>query len=167
MEMGQTRTSYYRSEYVGGNTVRKMNGNAVRKPAPQRERRVYVNGKRVEQNERQLKAKEHALMMNAPYVAFLAIVSIVCLVMCVTYLRLQSDISATRTNIASLKTQISTVQSQNDALNYSINSYVDVDHIYDIATTKLGMKQARGNQISRYKSSESGYTVQYGDIPSK
>ena len=158
--MSQARTrSDYRSEYVSGNTVRKT--------APKRERRVYVDGHRVRQNERELRANEKALTMNAPYVAFLAVVSIVCLLMCVTYLHLQSDISETRTNIAGLKTQISTVQSQNDALNYSINSYVDVDHIYKVATTKLGMKQATDDQISKYKSSDSGYTVQYGDIPTK
>jgi len=105
--------------------------------------------------------------MNAPYVAFLAIVSAVCLIMCVCYLNIQSDISETRTNIATLKGQISTVQSQNDALNYSINSYIDTDNIYKMATNKLGMKQATDDQISKYKLSDGGYTVQYGDIPNK
>ena len=158
--MSQARTrDYYRNEYVSGNTVRQIR--------PERERRVYVDGRRVRQNERELRANEKALTMNAPYVAFLAVVSIVCLLMCVAYLHLQSDISQTRTNISEVKTQISTIQSQNDALNYSINSYVNVDHIYKVATTKLGMKQASDEQISKYKSSDSGYTVQYGDIPTK
>lgn len=66
-----------------------------------------------------------------------------------------------------VKSQISTVQSQNNALNYSINSYVNVDHVYKVATTKLGMKQATDKQISTYKASDSGYTLQYGDIPRK
>lgn len=157
--MNQTNRNYYRTEYVDGNTVRKAR--------PERERRVYVDGKRVRESERELRARENALSMNGPYVAFLAVVSAVCLLMCVAYLYMQSDISATRSNIAQLKTDISTVQSQNDALTYSINSYVDVDNIYKTATKKLGMKQATGNQISTYKSSDSGYTVQYGDIPTK
>ncbi len=157
--MSQARRSYYANEYVNGNTVRKVR--------PEREHRVYVNGQRVRENERELRAREKALTMNAPYVAFLAVVSAVCLIMCVFYLNIQSDISETRTSISELKTQISTVQSQNDALNYSINSYVDVDYIYDVATTKLGMSQATDDQISRYKPSDSGYTIQYGDIPTK
>ena len=81
--------------------------------------------------------------------------------------RKQSNITATRDSISQLKSQISTVQSQNNALNYSINSYVNVDHVYKVATTKLGMKQATDKQISTYKASDSGYTLQYGDIPRK
>ena len=137
--MNQVRRSNYGREYVDGNTVRKLN--------PDRDRRVYVDGKRVQENERQIRAREYAKIMNAPYVAFLAIVSAVC--------------------IATLKGQISTVQSQNDALNYSINSYIDTDNIYKMATNKLGMKQATDDQISKYELSDGGYTVQYGDIPNK
>lgn len=151
--------SDYRSEYVDGNTVRQA--------VPARERRVYVDGQRVHRNERELRAREGALAMNAPHVIFLAVVSAVCLLMCVTYLHMQSNITETRTSIATLKTQISTVQSQNDALNYSINSYVDADNIYKTATTKLGMRQAKDDQISNYQSSDSGYTIQYGEIPNK
>ena len=150
--MNQVRRSNYGREYVDGNTVRKLN--------PDRDRRV-------QENERQIRAREYAKTMNAPYVAFLAIVSAVCLIMCVCYLNIQSDISETRTNIATLKGQISTVQSQNDALNYSINSYIDTDNIYKMATNKLGMKQATDDQISKYELSDGGYTVQYGDIPNK
>lgn len=87
--------------------------------------------------------------------------------MSVSYLHMQSNITATRDSISQLKSQISTVQSQNNALNYSINSYVNVDHVYKVATTKLGMKQATDKQISTYKASDSGYTLQYGDIPRK
>ena len=152
--MNQVRRSNYGREYVDGNTVRKLN------PDRDRDRRVYVDGKRVQENERQIRAREYAKIMNAPYVAFLAIVSAVCLIMCVCYLNIQS-------NIATLKGQISTVQSQNDALNYSINSYIDTDNIYKMATNKLGMKQATDDQISKYKLSDGGYTVQYGDIPNK
>lgn len=157
--MSRAAVNYYKSEYINGNTVRKT--------APARERRVYVDGQRVTSSERELRARERALTMNAPYVAFLAVVSAVCLIMCVCYLHIQSDISETRTSIAQIKNQISTVQSQNDAINYSINSYVDVDHIQKIAKDKLGMSKATDEQIIRYKSSDTGYTVQYGDIPSK
>lgn len=149
--------NYYTTEYISGNTARQT--------SPQREHRVESTP--VRRNEKGIRTNERALTMNAPYVAFLAVVSVVCLLMCVMYLNVQSDISATRTSISGLKNQISTVQSQNDALQYSINSYVDVDHIYKVATSKLGMSQAKDDQISTYKTSDSGYTVQYGDIPAK
>lgn len=157
--MSRERKSVYGREYVDGNTVRKLN--------PSRERRVYADDRRVLESEKELRAREYEKTMNAPYVAFLAIVSAVCLIMCVCYLSVQSDITKTRKNIALLKSQISTVQSQNDALSYSINNYIDTDNIYKMASTKLGMKQATDDQISKYKLSDGGYTVQYGNIPSK
>lgn len=156
--MNKVRTrNYYANEYISGNTVRKT--------SPQREYRVENTP--VRRSEKQVRTNEKALTMNAPYVVFLAVVSLVCLLMCVMYLNVQSHISETRTSISGLKNQITTVQSQNDALHYSINSYVDVDRIYKVATSKLGMSQAQDNQISKYKTSDSGYTVQYGDIPAK
>ena len=105
--------------------------------------------------------------MSAPHVAFLVTVSFICLAMCVVYLNVQSNIRATRDNISQLRKNITTVQTQNNALNYAINSFVNVDHIYKEATTKLGMRQASDNQITTYKSSDSGYTLQYGEIPDK
>lgn len=150
---------YYGSEYVSGNTVRKVR--------PENEHRKYRNLQNEQSIEKKLRANEKSLAMNAPYVMFLAAVSVVCLIVCVAYLHIQSDITNTRAAVTGLKTQISTLQSQNDALQYSINSNVDVEHIYKVATTKLGMAQATDNQISTYKPSDSGFTVQYGDIPAK
>lgn len=157
--MSQTARNYYRSEYVSGNTVRQT--------SPERKRRVYTDRQSVPNRAKQVRANDKSLSMNAPYVLFLAVVSLMCLGMCVVYLNIQSQITNTRESVASLKSQISTLQSQNDALQYSINSNVDTGRVYKVATTKLGMKQAADEQISVYKSSDSGYTVQYGDIPSK
>ena len=54
--MNQVRRSNYGREYVDGNTVRKLN--------PDRDRRVYVDGKRVQENERQIRAREYAKIMT-------------------------------------------------------------------------------------------------------
>lgn len=156
-----TTNRYYKSEYIDGNTVRQT--------SPARERREYTNRQNKQQPGKasQLRANEKARAMNAPYVVMLAAVTLICMVMCVAYLHLQAQVSGTRVHIAQLKTDINTLQSQNDALHYSINSNIDAEHIYKAATTRLGMKQASDNQISKYKSSDIGYTVQYGDIPLK
>lgn len=157
--MSQTARNYYKSEYVNGNTVRQAK--PVRNPRVQTSETQKLN------RATQVRANDKALSMNAPYVLFLAAVSLVCLCVCVVYLSIQSQITNTKENVASLKSQISVLQSQNDALQYSINSSVDSSQVYKTATKKLGMKQAADDQISVYKPSDSGYTVQYGDIPSK
>lgn len=162
--MNGARRNYYKSEYIDGNTIRRES--TVRQIQPKRNPREDVRQRRRPVTEEELR-RAKALTMSAPHVAFLAVVSIVCLVMCVAYLYVQSDITATRTSISELKNEINTVQSYNNALNYSINSHVNVDHVYKVATKKLGMKQATDKQIFYYKASDSGYTIQYGDIPNK
>ena len=151
--------SDYRSEYVYGNTVRQA--------VPQEKREHKTVMQIADMYTKAFFEDCNKLVMSAPHVIFLAVVSFVCLFMCVAYLHVQSNITATRSNISELKSNISTVQSQNNALDYSINSYVNVNRVYKIATKKLGMKQATDKQISNYKASDSGYTLQYGDIPSK
>lgn len=162
--MNGARSSYYRSEYIDGNTIRREN--TVRQAQPKRRPQEDVRQRRRPVTEEELR-RAKALNMSAPHVAFLIVVSVVCLVMCVAYLYVQSDITATRTSISELKNEINTVQSYNNALNYSINSHVNVDHVYKVATKKLGMKQATDKQIFYYKASNNGYTIQYGDIPNK
>lgn len=162
--MNGVRNGYYRSEYIDGNVIRKENPR--RQVQPGKNPREDVRRRRHAVTEEELR-RAKALTISAPHVAFMAVVSIVCLIMCVSYLYIQSNITATRTNVSELKNNISTVQSYNNALNYSINSRVDVDHVYKVATKKLGMKQATDKQIFYYKASDSGYTLQYGDIPDK
>lgn len=162
--MNGARNNYYRSEYIDGNTIRRES--TARQIQPRRRPQEDVRQRRRPVTDEELR-RAKALTMSAPHVAFLIVVSVVCLVMCVAYLYVQADITATRTSISELKNEISTVQSYNNALNYSINSHVDVDHVYKVATKKLGMKQATDKQIFYYKASDSGYTIQYGDIPNK
>lgn len=154
--MSQRNRAYYGVEYIDGNTVRKTRP----QESPRQERKP---GRQTQISTGSTKA----LSMNGASVFFLAAVSFACIIMCVLYLNVQSNISETRNSISGLKRQISTVQSQNDALNYSINSYIDTDYIYKTAKNNLGMEQAGEDQIVTYRSSNSGYMVQYGDIPSK
>lgn len=149
------RRTYRRDQYIMGNTARQL------EPAIQD--RPQIRTHRV--SERKKMKNAHAF--SAKSVLFVSIVTALCGGVIMAYLFLHSSISETRNNIAKIKTDISTIQSQNDALKYSINTYVDSENVYKVATKKLGMRQAKGNQLSIYKSSDKGYTVQYGDIPTK
>ncbi|MCR5429853.1 MAG: cell division protein FtsL [Eubacterium sp.] len=149
------RRNHRRDEYIMGNTARQI------EPAIQD--RPQIRNNRVSERK---KAKS-ALAINGVSVFIMAIIAVCCIATIVAYLYLHSAVSETRNNISKIKTDINTVQSQNDALKYSINTYVDSEHVYKVATKKLGMRQAKGDQLSIYKSSDKGYTVQYGDIPNK
>lgn len=149
------RKNYRRNDYIMGNTARQL------EPAVQD--RPQIRNNRVSER----KKMKSAYSINAGSVLFITIIGILCGATIMAYLFLHSSISETRNNIAEIKTNINAVQSQNDALKYSINTYQDSENVYKVATKKLGMRQAKGNQLSIYKSSDKGYTVQYGDIPNK
>ena len=138
-------------------------GNTARQLEPAVQDRPQIRRERVSER----KKRKSATAINGVSVLMITIVGVLCGATIMAYLFLHSSISETRNNIAQIKTNINTVQSQNDALKYSINTYQDSENVYKVATKKLGMRQAKGDQLSIYKSSDKGYTVQYGDIPNK
>ena len=87
--------------------------------------------------------------------------------MCVAYLNINAENSRVRSSITSLQNRLETITAQNDSLDYSINSYVDINHIIDVATNELGMVKISKDNINTYKSAEFEYMQQYSSIPTK
>ena len=67
--------------------------------------------------------------------------------------------------IVELLARVEALRAENDALETSINTYVDLDYIYDVATKELGMVYANKDQILLYDKTESEYVRQYEDVP--
>ena len=70
-----------------------------------------------------------------------------------------------KADIVSLESDINTLKSQNDALDYSINSFMDIEYITKVAMEELGMIRATEHQISFYNNTENEYMKQFKDIP--
>ena len=109
--------------------------------------------------------REKALRLDAPYVLALTVAAILTLAICMQYLQLRASITARIGNIESLEQDVEALKAENDALETSINTYVDLDHIYDVATKELGMVYANKDQILLYDKTESEYVRQYEDVP--
>jgi cell division protein FtsB len=150
-------------DYVEGSTVRKKSVTEV----PQRTERTYVDNERVTTSRSIYRNREKALHMSAPYVIVLALCSIMMCTVCAKYLSLRDEITTKSEMIAQLEVQTETLKSHNDNLNYSINSYMDIEYISKVATEELGMIKAGKDQILFYESSESEYMKQFKDIPAK
>ena len=78
------------------------------------------------------------------------------------------QLSAHCTSVSTIKTleqQLDTLKAENDALETSINTSVDLDHVYKVATEELGMVYAGKDQVLLYNQTESEYVKQYEDIP--
>ena len=150
--------SYGNTAYVQGNTVRKVRPAHMPVHTPDEKRRPSVNH-RVRRN------REKALQMDLPYVILLTIAAVCTLCLCVNYLHLQSSITASIHGIEDKETELEHLKAENDALEMSINTSVDLDHVYKVATEELGMVYANKDQILHYDKTESEYVRQNEDIP--
>lgn len=163
----RTKGAVYGGNYVHGAAAPKLNPHEA--PLPQK-RQVKPQQKpatrqSVRASHRIRRNQERAMYMDLPYVIMLTIASVFTLYLCINYLHVQSSITARMHNIERLETQLEQLKAENDALETSINTSVDLNKIYDIATKELGMVYARKNQVLMYDKTESEYVRQYEDIP--
>ena len=130
-----------------------------------RRRRQQGIGKNVKKHHRIRRNQERAMYMDLPYVIILTLASICTLYLCVNYLHIQSAITARMHNIEAMEEKLEKMRTENDALETSINTSIDLNEIYEIATKELGMVYAKKDQVLLYDKTESEYVRQYEDIP--
>lgn len=158
--MAERYRSNYTKVYIDGNTAKKLrsmrvpDGERIKRPKP---------GKKI--NYQVKRNQEKALQMNLPYVMMLTVASVCTLYLCVNYLQLQSSITSRIHNIETLEKELEALKSENDALETDINTSLDLDYVYRVATQELGMVYADKSQVILYNKTESEYVRQYEDIP--
>jgi len=82
------------------------------------------------------------------------------------YVSLQSEITATQKNIASLESRLNTLTQENDEALRRAESSIDLEEVRRIATEELGMKYATEGQTITYTTPDNNdYVTQYSDIP--
>ena len=150
-------------EYVEGNTVRKVE----RVPRYEEQERGHQQKRNVSHTVTVRRNQEKALQMNLFSVLLLTVAVICTLYICVSYLKLQSSVTARMDSIKNLEQELTTLKTQNNALETKINTYVDLDHVYKVATEELGMVYANKDQVLMYNRTESEYVRQYEDIPER
>ena len=91
--------------------------------------------------------------------------AICALVICVNYLHQQSSMQARLSRIETLEQQVENQRAENNTLETRINTSVNLDHIYKVATEELGMVYAGKDQVLLYDQTESEYIRQNEDIP--
>lgn len=142
----RNRTAVRESMYVYGNTVRQLD---VRRQMEEAPRRQLSNETR--------KNRDKAQHMNPGYVLFLLGASLVCAIVLINYVQLQSEITTTVKSISSMESQLNTLQLTNDENYNRIVSNVDLEEIRKIAIGELGMTYAKEGQIVTYESAGSDY----------
>lgn len=143
------------ARYVEGTAARRLEQQEdYRKKIKKRKRRTAL-----------IVEQESPMQMDFLFVSALTIAMICSLYICVSYLGLQSTIKARIDHIEKLEQQIETLKNDNDALETRIETSINLDEIYRIATEELGMVYPNKKQIRFYDRTENGYVRQYEDIP--
>ena len=149
------KRSMAQAEYVSGTAARKLQ--AVERPAIRNERHTVTIRRE----------QDRALPMYLPFVIMLTIAAIFTLYLCISYLQLQASLTARLDNIEQLEKSIETLKADNDALETRINTSVDLDYVYKVATEEMGMVYANKDQVRLYNKTESEYVRQYEEIPER
>ena len=68
-------------------------------------------------------------------------------------------------HIKELEQELDALRSENDITQTRINTSVDLDYVYQVATEELGMVYAGKDQVLMYHQTESEFVRQYEDIP--
>ena len=145
------------------NTIGYENGSAARKlnAYPERTERPYI----VEQPAVEARPKTG---LGVDLVSMLLLVATISatVFMCISYLKLQSDIVQLDKAIAAKEKEITAIAKENDAAQASLdNEIVDLEYIYQVAVGVLGMVYPNDNEVVYYDYEETGYYRQYQDIP--
>jgi cell division protein FtsL len=157
--MEAKRQRYQYSNYTtDGNTARKLQVvpgydesedlEPIRQPARKRRRKPKAN-----------------IGIDLFSVLFLTIAIAVTLYTCIEYLQVQSGVTEQNKEIAKLEHSLVKLQNQNKDDLSKINTSLDLNYIYEVATKELGMVYPNKNQVIPYKSNLSDYVRQYKDIP--
>lgn len=141
------------------------NGSAVRNLQPQWEQEEVRRPRKVEQQEIQPKVKigQGIDLLSA---MFLMCAIVATLLVCVNYLRVQSDVVQLNKAIAGLEKQITSLEKENNALEAVLeNEKYDPETVYQLAVGVLGMVYPNNNEVIFYNNESEGYYRQYQDIP--
>ena len=109
--------------------------------------------------------RERSMQMNFGYVAFLAVSAVISVLICVNYLKLQSEYTALQKQATGLEVSLSQLKLDNDEEYNRIMAGVDMEHVKEVAMDRLGMVYASLDQIVTYDAADRDYVKQYQEIP--
>ena len=143
-------------------------GNTVRVSEPYvREPKVREDNKRQRRPQKQSSAvpavaKKTRLSLPAVLMLFLALAAVIYIVY--NYLYLSASIDTHMDRVEAMELELENLRTENDALEQSIDTSIDLNYVYDVAVNELGMVHAGESNTIKYDKTESEYVRQYESI---
>lgn len=156
----EIKTNYY----VDGNTVRRLEG----EPEERRRRQLEKEQEQLKRRRRHAakRNREREMRVNFGYLLFCTMAIVLISGVCVTYIRLQSDIINKTKSISKLESQIVDLRADNDAAMKRLELSTDLSAVKQKAL-EFGMRYAGKDQIVYYHIENNDFMNQYSDIPEK
>lgn len=159
-----------RNGYVRGTAAPARRYEEEEIPAPARRRKEKpLSRRQIKEMEKESSRAGYKRMqsesMSLGYVMFLSAMVILSVFLSVKYLNYQADISAAKSHINALKSGVEVQASQNDAVSYDIDAFIDINRIISVATNELGMVMANEEQIKYFQKHVDEFMNQYADVP--
>lgn len=152
------RKRNYNQPYIYGNNVRKA------EVYPQRHtNQEDYRPKKVSRQVR--KNRKNALHMNAGYVVFLTAAALIALVVCVNYLKLQSELTRNSKKITALQRELADKKEKNNTRLNNAQSSINLEEVRKKAVESMGMTHAKPEQTIEYRNPAGSYVRRYQNIP--
>ncbi|MGN0480550.1 MAG: hypothetical protein ACI4EV_03175 [Lachnospiraceae bacterium] len=151
-------------QYIYGSTARAvevMEPDSIKQAKEQR-RYERQEQERLREARRQAK-KLHKV--NLIYTFALIGAMSVLIYMLVGYVQLQASIQVNAAQVTQLEQELSKLTESNNLTALELDTNIDYNEIFEIATQELGMVYPDKSQVIEYNSVASEYVKQYQDIP--
>lgn len=158
--MDKTRQERYNMIY--GNTVRKIEDSA--QPARKQPAKKVRPRKTTQASPRTRQNQKRALSIDFAFIRVLVAGLCVIAIASFFYLSQRAQYLKQKTVLSNAKTQLNTLQVENEDLNLEIEQSIKFDTI-EAAAKKYGMSKPDTKHILRYQSQDAQYVHQYGKIP--
>lgn len=143
-----------------------FDGNAARNLQVVPDHNVEIEPLRRQQPDRSVQKRRKANPgMDAITFLFFAFAIALTFYTCIEYLNKQSSITQKEKTVVELESQLMKLENDNKAALSQLNTSLDLNYIYQVATKELGMVYPDKNQVITYESTVSDYVRQYEDIP--
>lgn len=105
--------------------------------------------------------------MNRNFAIFLGVLGVIVVFCSINYLRLKTECTSKRSQVASLESQLAELKEENDAYENQVTSSEDLERIRKIAIGRLGMKYPSNQQTETYTTEGGSFVRQYQEVTGK
>lgn len=155
----------YRTEYIYGSEAPARRYDEPERVPRKRRTLTEEELRRKKRQEGIEVQKEKAGRIGVLFTMFVAAAIAAMFIASVRYISLINTKNANAGKVSALESELQVLKEDNAQTKLSIDTSIDYDYIYRVATEELGMIYAGEDQIIKYQSGESEYVMQFFDIP--